>query len=449
MKKSKGMPNWLIYLFGSLGGFLFGYNTAVISGAMLYLQEDLQLNSFQIGLVVSSVAFGALFGAVACGVLSDKFGRRKTILLLAILFTVGALGSGVASGIIVLLFFRLILGFAVGGISGVGPNYLAELAPVKTRGLVTSANGVMTALGMLSAYSINLLLSNDQNWRWMVGFAAIPAAVLVIGMLFMPESAKWLANNNQLEKAEEILGMTYTDEAEIESELFQMRYMANKEEKGSFSDLLTPVNRKILIIGIILAMIQQFTGINAVQYFAPSILIDAGFGDSAALISTIGLGILNLGLTVLGVFLVDRWGRKKLLLFGSLGATISLVGIYLASSNAYLTIAIMAIFLSIIACTWGLVLWILLAEIFPLKIRGLAIGICSFFLWLSNSFISLVFPLAVSRFGTGTIFLGFGVICLASFFFVKRYVPETKGRTLEEIELDFRFDDKFEKKEIL
>lgn len=447
-KSVRAIPSWLIYFFGSLGGLLFGYNTAVISGAMLYLQTDLSLSAFQVGLVVSSVSFGAIFGSVICGLISDKYGRRKTILFLAILFTIGALGSAIANSVFILLIFRVLLGFSVGGISGVGPNYLSEIAPVNKRGFVTAVNGVMTSLGMLLAYSINLMLSTSENWRWMLGFGAIPAFVLVIGMLFMPESPKWLANHHEVDKAEKVLRLTYDNNEEIDNELFQMRYMADKNEKGIFSDLLTPVNRKILIIGITLAVIQQFTGVNAVQYFAPSILIDAGFGSNAALVSTIGLGLLNLLLTILGVFLVDKWGRKKLLLFGSLGAAVTLGGIYLSEGNAYLTITMMAIFLAIIACTWGLVLWVLLAEIFPMKIRGLAIGICSFFLWLANSLISLFFPDAVEMFGTGSVFLFFGVICLASYFFVKRFVPETKGRTLEEIELDFRFDDKFDKQEL-
>lgn len=443
MKKKSKLYTLYIYTVGALGGLLFGYDTGVISGALLFITKDFNLTPTIEGLVVSSVMFGAILGSVISGPISDKIGRKKLMFILGLIFTISTIGSSWPPNITVMIISRLILGVAVGGASGLVPMYLAELAPAKNRGAITAINSIMNTFGMLLAYIINHALSSSGNWHFMLGFALIPSILLSIGMIFMPESPKWLANKKMFDKAKDVLRLTHKDERSVENEMFVMMSLAKKEEKGRIFDVFKSWCRPIIILGVTIAILQQLVGTNAILYYAPSILSNSGLGDSAAIASTVGIGSVNFIMTIIGVLLVDKIGRKKMLLTGSLGMGISLLIIGLAEFSpgniTVIMVLAMCLFMVSYSSTWGMITWVILAEIFPLKIRGAAMGVCTFSLWSATAFIALLFPIFVEKLGTGTIFIIFSIICGFSFYFVKRKLPETKGKTLEEIELDIRF----------
>ncbi|USL28009.1 sugar porter family MFS transporter [Priestia megaterium] len=445
--------SYMIYFFGGLGGLLFGYDTGVISGALLFIKHDLGLDPTLEGFVVSSVMFGAILGSVVTSPLSDKFGRKKLIVILGLLFTASSIGTAWPPNVYVMIVFRVLLGVAVGGASGLVPMYLAELAPAAKRGIITAYNGIMNATGMLSAYVVNYLLAPSGDWHVMLGIAVIPSGLLLLGMLFMPESPKWLTQNRKPNKARKVLLMTYDSIEEVDKEMFVMESLAKKNEKGNFSLLFAKWARPIVLTGILVAVFQQLTGANTIFYYAPSVLSAAGLGDSAAIAGTIGVGIVNLVMTIVGSYLVDRWGRKKLLLLGSIGMASALVILGLAELipgiPPMLMLVAMCFFMVSYSTTWGMVAWVVLAEIFPLKIRGMAMAVCTFCLWSSSAVIALGFPIAANAFGPAAIFLFFAGLCILSYFFVRNKLPETKGKTLEEIELDFRFEKNFEKQQMV
>lgn len=414
MKNNSKAYKVYIYFFGALGGLLFGYDTGVISGALLFIKKDYNLTPTLEGLVVSSVMFGAILGSIVSGPISDKIGRKKLIFLLGVIFTISTIGSSWPPNITVMIISRVILGIAVGGASG-----------------------------MLLAYIINHFLSDSGNWHFMLRFAVVPSVLLSIGMIFMPESPKWLAQKNKISKAKDVLRLTHNDEKSVYHEIFVMESLAKKEEKGHFMDLFKSWCRPIIFVGFMVAILQQLVGTNAILYYAPSILSQSGLGDSAAITSTIGIGTVNVIMTIVGVFLVDKIGRKKMLLTGSVGMGLSLLIIGFAEFSlgniGLIMILSMCLFMVSYSSTWGMITWVVLAEIFPLKIRGMAMGLCTFGLWTTNGIIAFLFPVLTEKLGTGTIFIIFAVICAFSFYFIKTYLPETKGKTLEELELDIRF----------
>ncbi|WP_239742342.1 sugar porter family MFS transporter [Mammaliicoccus sp. B-M8] len=443
MKNNSKAYKIYIYFFGALGGLLFGYDTGVISGALLFIKKDYNLTPTLEGLVVSSVMFGAILGSIVSGPISDKIGRKKLIFLLGVIFTISTIGSSWPPNITVMIISRVILGIAVGGASGMVPMYLAELSPANNRGAITAINSIMNTSGMLLAYIINHFLSDSGNWHFMLGFAVVPSVLLSIGMIFMPESPKWLAQKNKISKAKDVLRLTHNDEKSVYHEIFVMESLAKKEEKGHFMDLFKSWCRPIIFVGFMVAILQQLVGTNAILYYAPSILSQSGLGDSAAITSTIGIGTVNVIMTIVGVFLVDKIGRKKMLLTGSVGMGLSLLIIGFAEFSpgniGLIMILSMCLFMVSYSSTWGMINWVVLAEIFPLKIRGMAMGLCTFGLWTTNGIIAFLFPVLTEKLGTGTIFIIFAVICAFSFYFIKTYLPETKGKTLEELELDIRF----------
>ncbi|OEK69885.1 MFS transporter [Staphylococcus equorum] len=443
MKKKSKLYTIYIYFFGALGGMLFGYDTGVISGALLFIKKDFNLTPTLEGFVVSSVMFGAILGSILSGPISDKIGRKKLIFFLGLIFTISTIGSSWPPNVSVMIVSRLILGVAVGGASGMVPMYLAELAPAHNRGAITAINSIMNTSGMLIAYIINYSLSSSGNWHLMLGFALIPSILLSVGMIFMPESPKWLAQNKSINKAKEVLRLTHNNEKAVNHEIFVMESLAKKEEKGKFIDIFASWCRPIIFVGFMIAILQQLIGTNAILYYAPSILSQSGLGDSSAIASTVGIGTINVIMTIIGVFLVDKIGRKKMLLTGSVGMGLSLIIIVVADlspTNIGLIMVIaMCLFMVSYSSTWGMITWVVLAEIFPLKIRGAAMGLCTAALWSANAIIALFFPIAAEKLGIGFVFLIFALICGFSFYFVKKYLPETKGKTLEEIELDMRF----------
>jgi SP family sugar:H+ symporter-like MFS transporter len=438
--------NWLIYIFGALGGLLFGYDTGVIAGALLYINKDLELTPTLQGVVVSSLLVGAMLGSIVAGPLADAIGRRKLVLIAAVTFIVGAIGSALAPSAGVLILFRVVLGLAVGAASVIVPLYLAELAPTGIRGAIASLNQLMIVTGILVAYIVNLALAASGGWRLMLGLAVVPALVMLFGMLFMPETPRWLVAKDREPEAREILRRS-RDEAAVEKEIHDIKSVERQEE-GGVRELLAPWVRPALVVGMGLAILQQIVGINTIIYYAPTTLTNVGFGNSAAILANAGIGVLNVGMTLVAIWLIDKVGRKPLLLVGALGMALSLAILAITSLVlpepkglglvGIITVACLAGFIVSFAVSWGPIVWVMLAEIFPLKIRGAAMGVATLLLWGANFVVSLTFPILLSAVGIGYLFLGYAVIGVLAFLFVRFFVVETKGRSLEEIEADLQ-----------
>jgi sugar porter (SP) family MFS transporter len=439
-----GQTTKLIYFFGALGGLLFGYDTGVISGAILFIEKDLGLTPFLNGLVVSSLLVGAMIGAAVCGPLSDGLGRRRLVLVAAVVFCVGAIGAALAPNAAVLILFRVVLGLAVGAASLIVPLYLSEMAPTEIRGGLSALNQLMIVTGILVAYIVNYALANAEAWRWMLGLAFVPSLVLLIGMYFAPETPRWLVSKDRDEEAREVLRRT-RDEAIVESELEEIKRIEEEQEESGLSELLAPWVRPALLVGIGLAIFQQIIGINTIIYYAPTTLTNVGFGNAAAILANVGIGVVNVGMTLVAIKYVDRVGRKPLLLGGVIGMAVSLTALGLASlissmsgAVGWITVACLALYIACFATSWGPIVWVMLAEIFPLKVRGSAMAVGTVILWGANFVVSLTFPVFLDWFGPGVVFLGYAVICVAAFFFTSYFVTETKGRSLEQIEADLR-----------
>ncbi|APC38632.1 sugar porter family MFS transporter [Clostridium estertheticum] len=446
VKGKRKISNTLIYVFGALSGLLFGYDTGVISGAILFIQKQMHLNSWQQGWVVSSVLLGAVLGAAIIGPMSDKYGRRKLILLSSIIFFVGALGSAFSPGLFTLILSRIVLGMAVGASSALIPTYLAELSPAEKRGSVSSLFQLMVMSGILLAYITNYSFSDlYTGWRWMLGFAAIPAAVLFLGGLVLPESPRFLVKDGRFEEARDVLEqMNKHNESAVNNELVQIKKQAEMKS-GGIKELLGKFVRPALVIGVGLAIFQQVMGCNTVLYYAPTIFTEVGFGVQAALLAHIGIGIFNVIVTVVAVMIMDKIDRKKMLIYGSIGMGTSLLimSFSMKFSHGSLTAAIicviaLTVYIGFFSATWGPVMWVMIGEVFPLNIRGLGNSFSSVINWGANMIVSLTFPPLLNFFGTGSLFIGYGVLCFVSIWFVKSKVFETRNRSLEEIEATLR-----------
>src|SRR5215203_1399316 len=438
---------WLIYFFGALGGLLFGYDTGVISGAILFINEELGLTPFLEGLVVASILLGAAVGAGSAGPLSDKLGRRNLILIAGVLFAIGALGAPLAPNVGVLVFFRVVLGLAVGAAALTVPLYLSEIAPTQIRGAISSLNQLMITVGILTAYIVNAILASGGAWRWMLGLAVVPAVILLIGMYFMPETPRWLVSQDRDDEAREVLRRDRSEEA-VEKEIRDIREVEEQEE-GGIRELLASWVRPALVVAIGLAVFQQIIGINTIIYYAPTTLTNVGYGNEAAIYANLIIGVINVGMTLVAIRLIDRVGRKPLLLTGLVGMVLSLTVLGLSSlllpqpSNptdpaAIITLLCLGGFIVSFAATWGPTVWVMLPEVLPLRIRGTAMGVAIFLHWLANFAVSQTFPIFLASWGPGITFLGYAVIGVVAFVFVSALVTETKGRSLEQIEADLQ-----------
>lgn len=444
---SQNGSNKLVYFFGALGGTLFGYDTGVISGAILFINQELGLTPFLEGLVVSSLLLGAAVGAGSAGPLSDRLGRRNLILIAAVTFSVGAIGAALAPNVAVLILFRVVLGLAVGAAALTVPLYLSEVAPAEVRGAITSLDQLMITIGILAAYIVNALLASAEAWRVMLGLAAIPSLVLLVGMYFMPETPRWLISRGRDDDARDVLRQN-RDEDAVENEIRDIKQV-EREEEGGLEELRAPWVRPALIVAVGLAVLQQLVGINTIIYYTPSTLTQVGYSNQAAIYANVAIGVVNVLMTLLAIRLIDRVGRKPLLLTGLVGMVSSLTILGVSSlllpqpSNptdpqAIITFACLAGFIISFAATWGPTIWVMLPEVLPLRIRGAAMGVAVFLHWLANFAVSQSFPSLVSAVGPGPTFLGYAVIGILAFIFVSALVTETKGRTLEEIEADLR-----------
>jgi sugar porter (SP) family MFS transporter len=434
---------FLVAAIASLGGLLFGYDTGVISGALPFLKADFHLDPRMQGIATSAVLVGATVGAAFAGQIADTFGRKRVILAVAALFVLGALGSALAGGLPVLLAARAVVGMAIGVASMLTPLYLAEMAPKERRGFVVSLNQFCITFGILVSYLVDYVFSGAaDNWRWMLGLGAVPGMILFLGMLALPESPRWLAGEGRLDDARNALRKT-RDTDDVEPELADLRRDVKRDgRRVKWSVLLGPIGRQPLIIGVAMAIFQQVTGINTVIYYAPVIFQSAGLPSaSVSILATAGVGLVNVIMTVVAMNLLDRAGRRALLLWGLGGMIVMLLvlagGFALGAKGAlaYITVASVAAYVGFFAIGLGPVFWLLIAEIFPLAVRGRGMSVATVANWGSNFVVTLVFPPLVAALGSAAAFLMFAVLSVGAFIFTYARVPETKGRSLEEIEL--------------
>ncbi|WP_176584393.1 sugar porter family MFS transporter [Priestia megaterium] len=443
-----------IILVSTFGGLLFGYDTGVINGALPYMSESdqLNLNSFTQGLVTSALLFGAAFGAVVGGRLADYNGRRKTILYLAILFFVSTIGCTISPNAAVMILCRFLLGLAVGGASVTVPTYLAEMSPAESRGKMVTQNELMIVTGQLLAFTFNAIIGNmlGENphvWRYMLPIAAIPAVFLFFGMLRVPESPRWLVSKGKNNEALTVL-QKIRESKRAKSELQEIESAYEQEakmEKATFKDLTTPWVRRVVFLGIGIAVVQQITGVNSIMYYGTEILKDAGFQTEAALIGNIGNGVISVLATFAGIWLLGKVGRRPMLITGLVGTTTALllIGIFslIFEGSAALPYIVLALTITFLAFQQGAispVTWLMLSEIFPLRLRGLGMGVTVFCLWGINFLVGLTFPVLLASIGLSTTFFVFVVLGIGAILFVKKFLPETKGLTLEELEQRFR-----------
>jgi major inositol transporter-like SP family MFS transporter len=441
-----------ITIISTLGGLLFGYDTGVISGALLYMRDDLSLTSFWEGFVVSSLLFAAAFGALMGGRIADRLGRKRSLLVCAVLFFFGAVGSAVAPSLVPMVLARIVLGLAVGAASATVPLFLAEMAPAHRRGRIVTINELMIVSGQMIAFIVNAGLdrwySGPSVWRWMLAVAAIPAVLLFVGMLTLPDSPRWYALKGRLAEARRVLELTRPPQdvaAEYDIVVEHAERDRSEDKGAALRDLRAYMwMRRLLFVGIGLAIVQQATGINTAIYYAPTILESTGLGTSASLVATIAVGVISVTMTLVGIVLLGFMNRRPLLITGFAGVAGSQAALALcfalpeSTFRSYLVLTFMVCFVGFVQCFIGIGVWLLLSEIFPMAIRGFAIGIAVFVLWTVNATISLVFPQLVEAAGATATFGLFVLINLGSILFVAKCVPETRGRTLEELEDDFR-----------
>lgn len=438
-------------VIATLGGLLFGYDTGVISGALLYMKDDLDLSAFGEATVVSSLLFpGAAFGALFGGRVADRIGRKRSLLVCACLFLVGAVGCAIAPNVQLMVAARIVLGLGVGAAAVTCPLYLAEMAPAERRGRMVTINELMIVTGQMLAFATNALLDHlihdPHVWRIMLGVATVPAVALLLGMLVLPDSPRWYGLKGRMTEARKVLGLSRAPaEADAEYGLIveHTEHML-KTKSAPFSVIRdVPWIRRVLLIGCGLAVIQQATGINTVNYYAPTILEESGLGVSAALVATIAVGVTSVVTTIVGIILLGFVGRRLMLLIGFAGVAGSQLALALvfllpeSTMRSYVILACMILFVAFVQMFIGTVVWLLLSEIFPLSIRGFAMGIAVFVLWCTNAIISFLFPLLNSTLGSTGTFLLFVAVNVGSWIFVQRWVPETKGTTLEELEERF------------
>lgn len=422
----------------AIGGILFGYNASVISGVLLFITRDFHLTTIQQEIIVSTLLIGALLGALVGGLLADSLGRKKTLFVTLLLFFVGVLTLTEAHGFDTLLVGRFISGLAIGIVSMAVPLYIAEMSPSKHRGALVSLNQLCITIGILVSYLVTYSFSTTADWRAMFAFAFIPIALQFVGLFFIPETPSWLIAHHKSEKAEAILHKIRV--ASSEERLVAIEKEHDAPTRSSWKELFSPAVRKPFLIGIGVAVFQSITGINTVIYYAPSIFELAGYQTAqTALFATVLVGVINVLVTILSLWLIDRVGRRPLLIVGLIGMFFSLTLLGFSFLSHTTTSGLMAVicsllFVSFFAVSLGPVAWLIISEVYPLGIRGRAMGIATFSNWLCNYFVSLTFLTLIQTLGTAGAFWLYAIICLLGLWFVIKLVPETKGKTFEQIQ---------------
>lgn len=431
----------------TLGGLIFGYDIGISGGAGGFVANDFQLDSFLQGAVVSGSLLGGMIGALAGGPMADRFGRRITLLLSGLIFCAGAALSALAPDLAMLLMARVIVGVGVGAASVLVPVYIAELAPARLRGALVAGFQLLTTIGILVGYGISAAFATSEDWRWSLGLAAVPGALLALGVLLIPESPRWLVTQGRSADAEFVL-RRIRGRADVEHEIKEIEAINQDDttaKRGRWRDLFVGWVRPMVAVGVLVAFFANACGINLVVYFAPQILQSVGMGSAASYLATVGLGVVNVLFTIVGMGLVDRVGRRPMLLIGAIGMTVSLgvLAVLLAfpvtDSTALLAFICLAVYIIVYAFSPGLVAYVVISEIFPLHVRAKATAAATFTIFLTNLIIGVFsLPLLESLGAPATLGM-FAVICLVFVFFCLR-MPETKGRTLEELEAHFHLD---------
>ena len=429
---------------------LFGYDTGVISGALLFIPNDFKLTPFLQGAIVAGLLLGAMVGGACAGRLSDQVGRRRLIIVAAVVFTAGSLLAAFAPTVWILIAARFIIGLAVGSAALVVPLYLSEIAPTEVRGAITSLNQLMIVSGILAAFVVNAILASSGNWRLMLGLAAVPSTVLLLGMLLMPETPRYLVHSGEEETAHAVLEDLPGDERP-EQRIEEIHEVDEQEEGQSGLAALWRAKwvRPALIVATGLAVFQQLVGINTIIYYAPTTLTNVGFAKTSAIYANLIIGVINVGMTVIAIRIIDRVGRKPMLYGGVVGMVASLLVLGISLSvlptphhpsdpAAIITLVCLTTFIAAFAATWGPVVWAMIPEVLPLSVRGTAMGVAVFGNWAANFAVSQTFPPLLNALGPGPVFIGYAGLGILAGLFVKAFVTETKGRSLEEIEADLQ-----------
>jgi len=440
-----GKTGNLVYLaaicaVASLGGFLFGFDISVISGTLGSLEEVYSLNKTELGLVVASCIFGCIFGAVGAGKMADVFGRKRVLIATSFLLVASAIGSGWANSVEWFVFFRLIGGFGVGAASGVAPIYIAEVTPTKIRGTLVTFYQLAIVVGLAVAYFSNYFIElhfTENAWRWMFTAEALPAAIFMITLFLIPETPRFLVKTGRDEQAYRVL-CNVEDEDYAREELVAIEATLAKVKKGKLADLLEPRLFRIVVIGSLLGIFSQISGVNAVLFYAPEIFKATGVEFKSSLLQANFIGLVFIVFSFIPIALVDRVGRKKILLVGvsCMAVSLAVISTFFVidrSSSVAILIAVLC-YVSAYAASIASITWVMLSELFPNRIRAEAMSVANFCLWTANTILTLTFPILVERYGIQTPFIVYTIICVIIVLFVWRFIPETKGKSLEEIE---------------
>jgi sugar porter (SP) family MFS transporter len=440
----------VVAVIAAVAGILFGFDTGVISGAILFINEEFSLTSVTTEVAVSAVLMGAIIGALFGGPLSDRVGRRSSILAASLIFIAGTFVVVLSPVFAIFIIGRILIGIAIGIASFVAPLYISEIAPEHIRGALVSLNQLLITVGILIAYGVNYYFAASGDWRAMFLAGIIPGTVLLIGMFLMPRSPRWLVFMNRSADAAAVL-KKIRGTADVSDELGEIERSVRTEGAGTWSDLIAPGVRLPLLLGVGLAILQQATGINTVIYYAPTIFQFAGLAEATASIAaTVGIGVVNVLVTLIAIWLVDRAGRRPLLLWSLAGMGLAMlilgVGFALENSGAgvaavslgQITAASLILYVAAFALGLGPIFWLLMAEIYPLSVRGLAMSLATVTNWAANFIIAATFLSLVDLIGESGVFLLYAVVALFAWIFIFKLVPETKGLSLEQIEAYFR-----------
>jgi len=440
----------VVAVIAAVAGILFGFDTGVISGAILFINEEFSLTSVTTEVAVSAVLMGAIIGALFGGPLSDRVGRRSSILAASLIFIAGTFVVVLSPVFAIFIIGRILIGIAIGIASFVAPLYISEIAPEHIRGALVSLNQLLITVGILIAYGVNYYFAASGDWRAMFLAGIIPGTLLLIGMFLMPRSPRWLVFMNRSADAAAVL-KKIRGTADVSDELGEIERSVRTEGAGTWSDLIAPGVRLPLLLGVGLAILQQATGINTVIYYAPTIFQFAGLAEAtAAIAATVGIGVVNVLVTLIAIWLVDRAGRRPLLLWSLAGMGIAMlilgVGFALENSGAgvaavslgQITAASLILYVAAFALGLGPIFWLLIAEIYPLSVRGLAMSLATVTNWAANFLIAAPFLSLVDLIGESGVFLLYAVVALFAWIFIFKLVPETKGLSLEQIEAYFR-----------
>jgi sugar porter (SP) family MFS transporter len=434
----------VVAAIAAMGGLLFGYDTGVISGAILFIKDQFSLTAMTEEFVVSAVLVGAIIGAALSGQVSDTFGRRKVIIATAVIFVVGSAIAALAPTVPLLVIGRVVIGVAIGIASFAVPLYISEISPAHARGALVSLNQLAITVGIVLSYVVDYALSAEKAWRAMFAIGVVPAVVLGIGIFFLPSSPRWLMSRSLTDRARDVLKRVRGTQ-DVDGEIGAIQESL-AEESGGWKELFEPWMRMPLLIGVGIMFFQQITGINTVIYYAPTIFEFAGFDSaSVAILATMGVGVVNVLMTIVSIKVIDRIGRRALLFIGLIGMVISLGALgfafkmtALSGALKWIAVGSLILYIASFAVSLGTVAWVIISEVFPLKIRGRAMSLATMSNWIFNFTVAMTFLTLIEKLGKAGTFWLYAVLGILGWIFCYIFMPETKGYTLEQIEEHWR-----------